>query len=471
MALSWVGSGDSEDILFDGNNADLTWDSGIASGDLSVIFVSWFEGSGLNIAVTTPTGFTAPAGNQLVISGSGSSEGRVAIFYKQHTGTESGTINVAFTGTATELFATVMLMTLRGSSALTFSSVTAGTAANGTTCTSAAVTASSTQGIIIGMGTGDPTTMTTPSGMTAGVVGLQNTNTGRVFFQTGATSGSKSSTLGTSRENGAITILVDGAAASGGTNTTKVMTETFDPIDAALDPVQRVRQLSDTTAFADPSVFWLRRYRLMGDAITIIDEAVKTLVFGSGVFTKVMTDTVDAVDGFFTYLRRRRESSEIITLGEGSTFRQFLITASEDVELADTLAKVLRYRRVLDEGLTIIDGFTKTIAGAGITYIKVLSDAITVIDNAGNRWTLRYSRLSEAIGLSDEVLEAIRRVRQLSDDLVFEEGTITIRRFVRAPLDEIIVSDESISAFFQDQLSPVAFTFGASGPPFRFGGN
>jgi hypothetical protein len=471
MALSWIGSGDSEDILFDGNNADLTWDSGIASGDLSVIFVSWFEGSGLNIACSTPSGFTAAAGNQLVISGSGSSEGRIAIFYKQHSGTESGTINVAFTGTTTELFATVMLMTLRGSSALTFASVTAGTAASSTTCTSAAVTASATQGIIIGMGTGDPTTMTTPSGMTAGVVGLQNTNTGRVFFQTGATSGAKSSTLGTSRENGALTLLVDGAAASGGVTNTKVMTETLTATDAALDPVQRIRQMSETMSLQDSSVFWLRRYRLMTETLTIADEFIKSMVFGSGVFTKVMTDTLSASDAFISYLRRRRDSTDLVSLTEGSTFRQFLITASEDVELADTVAKILRYRRVIDESLTIIDAFTKTIAGAGITYARVLSDSIVLIDDAGNRWSLRTRQLTDTVGLSDAVIRALARICYLSDDVEFIDGTVKIQRLVRTPVEELVISDQLISAFFQDQISPVAFTFGASGPVFRFGGD
>jgi hypothetical protein len=215
MAFAEVGTGTTFEIQAGTNNQNITYPTGIASGDMSVMLASWWEG-GSGITINTPTNFTAPAGNELVISGTAASESRIAVFYRQHVAADSGTVNVSFSGNP---FTTVMLMTLRGTSALTFSSVTAGSAASSTTCTAPAVTSSGTQGIIACMGTGDPTTMTTPSGMTAGVVGVQNTNTGRIFYQSGATSGTKASTLGTSRSNGALTILVDGAHdGTGGTS-------------------------------------------------------------------------------------------------------------------------------------------------------------------------------------------------------------------------------------------------------------
>lgn len=206
--------------LATGNNSsgNLTWPGGLSADHVAVLLVSWFEGGsggGANTTFNTPTDFTLQ-GTSVAIGGSGSSESRVAIYTKELTGSESGNLAVSFSGNS---FANVIMDVYSGDGDLTIASVTAGTPASGTTATAPSVAGTSGQGLIAGYGTSDPTTMTTPTGMSAGQVGGQNTNTGRLFYETlsatGAT-GTRQSTLGTSRDNVGFSILIDDAGGGGG---------------------------------------------------------------------------------------------------------------------------------------------------------------------------------------------------------------------------------------------------------------
>ncbi len=213
MALSQVSGGYSGEWLNSNVAKSVLKDTGTASGDVVLILVSWWEYNGYGI--NTPTGFTLE-GN-FAIGGSSTQESRVTVFSRVIDGTEGASWSVSPTGA---IYGSILSLTCRGSSALTVASVTAGTPASSTTCTAPSVSGTSGQGLVAVMGVSDPTTQTTPAGMTAGTVGPQNTNTGRFFFETlsstGAT-GTRASTLGTSRDNGAFSVLLNGAAAGGST--------------------------------------------------------------------------------------------------------------------------------------------------------------------------------------------------------------------------------------------------------------
>lgn len=211
MALSQVGTGDSEEFINSTGTRNLTADAGVAVGDIVIVMVSAFPNG---TTVGGPVGFTAVT--PFIFDGSGINQSTNYIFWRQIVGGETAPYAVTFTG-GSNPFGTIVMMTLRGSSTLTFVSATNGTPSSGSTSAVApSVSGTSGQGLVAAMATGDPTTMTTPTGMTAGTVGLQNTNTGRLFFEslvaTGAT-GTRTSTLGTSRSNGSISILLDGASA------------------------------------------------------------------------------------------------------------------------------------------------------------------------------------------------------------------------------------------------------------------
>jgi hypothetical protein len=212
MTISKVSTGDSEEWVNSNGTRNLTKDTGTATGDIAIILISAFPNG---TTVGTPTGFTAVT--PFIYDDSGLNQSTIYIFHRVIDGSEASTFDCVFTG-GSNPFGTAMLLTLRGDGALSFVSATNGTPATGTTATAPSVSGTTGQGLVCGYGTGDPTTMTTPSGMTAGVAGLQNTNTGRMFFETlastGAT-GTRVSTLGTSRDNAGVSILLNDAGVGG----------------------------------------------------------------------------------------------------------------------------------------------------------------------------------------------------------------------------------------------------------------
>jgi len=261
------------------------------------------------------------------------------------------------------------------------------------------------------------------------------------------------------------------AAASGGTTTQKTMTDTLTTSDAALDPTYRVRQMSDTVVVTDETPFWRRLKRVMDETLTISDSFVKNVVLaGNTIYTKVMSDTLSLADFAVQWLRRVRDQIDTTILSDGDTYRFSVVTASESLDVSDGFVSWRRLKRIAQDNLDIIDGFSKTLVGAGIIYAKVMSDVVILVDDAGQRWKLRVSRLTDSIGLSDQVLDYLRAVRSLGDVVELSDGTVKVRRYTRSMDDSFEVSDERVSTLYLDQISNTAFSFGASGPPFRFGG-
>jgi len=259
--------------------------------------------------------------------------------------------------------------------------------------------------------------------------------------------------------------------AAGGTNTQKTMSDTLVLTDAALDPVRRVRQMSDTTVVTDGVVQWRRLKRVMDETLTLVDSVVKSLILaGSTTYTKVMSDTLVVADFAVQWLRRVRGQIDTVTLSDGDTYRTSIITGSESIDVSDGFVSWRRLTRLAQDNIDIIDGFSKTLGGAGIVYARVMSDTVTVIDDAGRRWRLRFAQLTDAVGLSDQVLDYLRVVRSLGDVVELSDGTVKVRRTIKSMDESIEVSDGVIATRYLDQISGTSFTFGSSGPPFRFGG-
>lgn len=199
-----------------GTTCNLTMPT-VENGDIAILTKVWFENF-TGVTSSAVTNFTDALAST-VLGGSGNEEDRIHVLYNELDGSEDGaTIACTVSGTA---FAGCILDVYRGAGALTFASATAGTPATGTSATAPSVTVGSGQGLVVTYGTSDPTTMTTPTGMSVGTVGLQNTSTGRFFYETpsAGASGTRTSTLGTSRNNIGVSILLDGASAGGGGGT------------------------------------------------------------------------------------------------------------------------------------------------------------------------------------------------------------------------------------------------------------
>jgi hypothetical protein len=213
MAKSRVG-GTTDDVSLGADQVTLTWPGGLAAGDFAVVTASWYE-NGDNTELDNPSGFT-PFAASSVLDGSGLGESRFRGWYKELTGSESGSLVV---GRPANLgfYMTAILDIYRGDGALTFASASVGTPAIGTTATAPDVAGSNGQILLALFGSSDPTTMSTPTDMSIGQQGDQAVNTGRNFYEflTGDP-GAKSTTLGTRRANVGISVLVNDAGAGGG---------------------------------------------------------------------------------------------------------------------------------------------------------------------------------------------------------------------------------------------------------------
>jgi hypothetical protein len=213
MALTQVSTGDTEEWINSNGTRNLTQDTGTAVGDIAIVAISAYPNG---TTVTGPVGFTAIT--PFTFSSSGLDQSTIYLFYKEIVGGETTPYACTFTG-GSNPFGTAMLLTLRGESALTWVSATNGTP-NGSaadSCVAANPSGSAGQGFVIIVGTGDPCTISTvPGTLTAGTAGLQNTNTGRTYYETLGTSGTRTfSGLTPDRSNGAISILLNGATAAG----------------------------------------------------------------------------------------------------------------------------------------------------------------------------------------------------------------------------------------------------------------
>ncbi len=208
MALSQVGAGAYDDNGgASGLSATLTKDSGTTVGDIALVLLSWYPGS---VSVSSFSGFTAAVSKQ---DDNGSS---VQLYYRVIDGTEGSSFSLTFGG---YVYHDAILMTVRGSSALAFISATSASYTSGVTASAPSVSGSAGNGLVCAFGNSDPTTMTTPAGMTAGTVGGQHTNTGRFFFETLSSSGStgtRTSVLGTARDTVGISVLLSGASSGSG---------------------------------------------------------------------------------------------------------------------------------------------------------------------------------------------------------------------------------------------------------------
>jgi hypothetical protein len=220
MALSKIGTGASDDQAGGSQTSrTVAFDAGIAAGDLVLLAVPYYEDTS-NAVLTAPTGATfTDHGPAILFEGSGATESRLHIYSLVAAGTETGNVVVARTN---QFFGTAMMCTLRGASALSVVSVTAGSPSGGavTQIDAPSVTVGATQGIVAIYGISDPAgTYTGPAGMTLGISEpTEQSTTGRIYFESPAAGASGVRTLQWTNSRNAIGVmlLIEGANAGGG---------------------------------------------------------------------------------------------------------------------------------------------------------------------------------------------------------------------------------------------------------------
>jgi hypothetical protein len=212
MPQSWVGGSTANLLGVGSDSVSTAWPVGTASGDFALLLVSWYENSSSGQPVPL-TGFTSCG--HVFLLGTGDQESWFDLWYRQLNGTEAGNVTVGRVGDVA-WFGTIVLGVLRGNGALTFASATPGTASL-TPATAPDVAGVSGQILLSPFGLASQGTASTPTGMTLGQAGLQNTATGYIFYQfLAADPGAKSSTIGNAFPAAGISVLLNDAGAAPG---------------------------------------------------------------------------------------------------------------------------------------------------------------------------------------------------------------------------------------------------------------
>jgi hypothetical protein len=242
---------------------------------------------------------------------------------------------------------------------------------------------------------------------------------------------------------------------------TKVMTDTLAMDEQFQRYAFRPRDASEVLSFSDARVSGAKRGVVATESVQISDVFVNwTHRIRQG------NESINVTDGFVSWRRLARLGQDNLDLldgfsrsviGSGTVYGRVL---SDSLTLTDGFISWRRLVRLLTDNADLLDGFSKTLIGVGIVYARVMSDTTTVIDDAGRHWTLRTSRLSDALGLSDAVIRALARIRILGENVEFSDGAIRFLRAVRVPMDTLDLSDELVRAFFPDQIFTVALVFG-----------
>ena len=186
------------------------------------------------------------------------------------------------------------------------------------------------------------------------------------------------------------------------------------------------RILSADAAFAviDQAVYGRRLIRYVDEGVTIFDEFIKSVILGGTgglIVTKVVDNYIEVTDGIVSWVYRRRDLSEALTI-------------------LDNLATARKYIKALAENLTIFDAVIPY-----LTRKRLSEDTLTLADAAFSTRVRRRTSEDDLI-LTDEQIRTVARMRLAEDTLVLTDAQIRVlvrRRFAE---DDLVLIDEFIKS-------------------------
>jgi hypothetical protein len=278
--------------------------------------------------------------------------------------------------------------------------------------------------------------------------------------------------------------------------------------------------LSADAAFAviDQAVYGRRLIRYVDEGVTIFDEFIKSVILGGTgglIVTKVVDNYIEVTDGIVSWVYRRKELSEALTiLDNTATARSYIKQLTENLTVVDSvvpyvfrkrlaedtitvidgvLAALLRVRglvdsvtvtdslttwarrtavvtdpitvtdelrfwrrlvRLVDENVTIIEGFIKSlVTGGGIINTRIVDEAFSVGDSTNRYWT-HVAVASEALVLSEQTIKYLTRIRYVNESVDVQDGYVTMR-IRRSVLSELLDIPDSLVSLF---LPSVTYT-------------
>lgn len=216
-SVQWLGSSSTE----------ITKEPTVQVGDIIIVGVSGYSVNGTDIGgnVTINGGFTKLIEISYgLYGGYGAATG--TIFYKIVDGTEGSTFTITSVG-GTDPYGSAVLIAFSGNSLSLDTSDSAFSSSSGTSPVAPSINASTTNELLVNLFLySDPASFTPPSGYDGYFVNSpQNTNSSAVSWDAVASSGStgtRTATLGTSREWLAASILLKESGATTNTSTTNI---------------------------------------------------------------------------------------------------------------------------------------------------------------------------------------------------------------------------------------------------------
>lgn len=293
----------------------------------------------------------------------------------------------------------------------------------------------------------------------------------------------------------------------------RIASDTVVVDDSASRVYQRSRQLSESVIAFEDILFSTSlniKARLASDSISPVDfgvdksfdvlataslslvENVISNVFrGGGLYTRISSDTCLITDGFTPVLLKKRLLSEALFVIENDRFDSSVeIYGINDDAVAVTdqmLASRIR-RIVTSDGLTMLDLLNSSyIPGSGAINNATASDVLLIGDQAvvqrlRNRWlsettvlvdstpystiaSAKVRTLSDALGLTDDQLRALRKTVVLLDSLSPTDDTVEMYRLQRILADSLTASDNALTRITLAFLYDVRIRIGSKAGP------
>jgi len=246
-----------------------------------------------------------------------------------------------------------------------------------------------------------------------------------------------------------------------------VMSDTLVITEPALDRAYVETGEDDLTISDDIGSRWTRRVRLMEDDLVLSDGFVKTVIGGSVTTVKVMTDSLVFIDDIGTHWAYRgRSLGDNLVISEAAFHALTLRRQGEDdLTITDGDVLIRRFNRQMTDTLDVIDGFIKILSGAGIVNTIIASDALVLVDDAGQRWVYRRAQLSDSITLADALLKNALRGMVASDAVIVADALVRISRWVRILEDDQTIADEKLATYIPPAVFDVRVRLGAEKAP------
>jgi hypothetical protein len=218
--------------------------------------------------------------------------------------------------------------------------------------------------------------------------------------------------------------------------------------------------LDDFVTVSDGAVSWVYRRRDLSEALTILDNLATARKY-----IKALAENLTIFDAVIPYLTRKRLSEDTLTLADAAfstrvrrrTSEDDLILTDEQIRtvarmrlaedtlvLTDAQIRVLVRRRFAEDDLVLIDEFIKSVSGGGV-LMRVIENDLTLADVVLITLS-RIRGLVDSVTVTDSLTAWARRTAVVTDPVVVTDELRFWRRLVRVIEDDLTLIEGFIKS-------------------------